>query len=231
MWFERPYTLIQFFVYNTAYRFYFVTQQNICGNIKVNGASYAGGFAGGLANSSTVNCSATAGESLAVHATGMNAGGFAGIATLGWAANLGKTDSKDSDLLGSVVSLVEGLLSQNPGEVSSLLSLAGVNPSYILGCTINAPLTVTGTDFVGGITGRGDGVTIAPSNAENLGKICNYHQHPSPHAAGYRQYGRLAVCGSWCRDSAACAFCTTQAQGQKGGALSKEVWTNATNHV
>ncbi len=140
-------------------------------SINVNGASYAGGFAGGLANSSTVNCSATAGESLAVHATGMNAGGFAGIATLGWAANLGKTDSKDSDLLGSVVSLVEGLLSQNPGEVSSLLSLAGVNPSYILGCTINAPLTVTGTDFVGGITGRGDGVTIAPSNAENLGKI------------------------------------------------------------
>ena len=140
-------------------------------SIKVNGASYAGGFAGGLANSSTVNCSATAGESLAVHATGMNAGGFAGIATLGWAANLGKTDSKDSDLLGSVVSLVECLLSQNPGEVSSLLSLAGVNPSYILGCTINAPLTVTGTDFVGGITGRGDGVTIAPSNAENLGKI------------------------------------------------------------
>lgn len=140
-------------------------------SIKVNGASYAGGFAGGLANSSAVNCSATAGESLAVHATGMNAGGFAGIATLGWAANLGKTDSKDSGLLGSVVSLVEGLLSQNPGEVSSLLSLAGVNPSYILGCTINAPLTVTGTDFVGGITGRGDGVTIAPSNAENLGKI------------------------------------------------------------
>lgn len=33
-------------------------------SIKVNGASYAGGFAGGLANSSAVNCSATAGESL-----------------------------------------------------------------------------------------------------------------------------------------------------------------------
>lgn len=140
-------------------------------SIKVNGASYAGGFAGGLANSSAVNCSATAGESLAVHATGTNVGGFAGIATLGWAANLGKTDSTDSDLLGSVVSLVKDLLSSNPGEVSSLLSLAGVNPSYILGCTVNAPLTVTGTDFVGGITGRGDGVTIAPSNAENLGKI------------------------------------------------------------
>ena len=140
-------------------------------SIKVNGASYVGGFAGGLANSSAVNCSATAGESLAVQATGINTGGFAGIATLGWAANLGKTDRKDSDLLGSVVKLVEDLLSQHPGEVSSLLSLAGVNPSYILGCTVNAPLTVTGTDFVGGITGRGDGVTIAPSNAENLGKI------------------------------------------------------------
>ena len=140
-------------------------------SIKVNGASYVGGFAGGLANSSAVNCSATAGESLAVQATGINAGGFAGIATLGWAANLGKTDRKDSDLLGSVVKLVEDLLSQHPGEVSSLLSLAGVNPSYILGCTINTPLTVTGTDFVGGITGRGDGVTIAPSNTENLGKI------------------------------------------------------------
>ena len=140
-------------------------------SIKVNGASYVGGFAGGLANSSAVNCSATAGESLAVQATGINAGGFAGIATLGWAANLGKTDRTDSDLLGSVVKLVEDLLSQHPGEVSSLLSLAGVNPSYILGCTVNAPLTVTGTDFVGGITGRGDGVTIAPSNVENLGKI------------------------------------------------------------
>ena len=140
-------------------------------SIKVNGASYVGGFAGGLSNSSAVNCSATASDSLAVHATGTNAGGFAGIATLGWAANLGKTDRTNSDLLGSVITLVQDLLSQNPGEVSSLLSLAGVNPSYILGCTINAPLTVTGTDFVGGITGRGDGVTIAPSNAENLGKI------------------------------------------------------------
>ena len=140
-------------------------------SLSVNGASYVGGFAGGLANSSAVNCSAVASELMDIHATGTYAGGFAGIATLGWAANLGKTDKTDSDLLGSVVKLVEGLLSSNPGEVSSLLSLAGVNPSYIFGCTINAPLTVTGTDFVGGITGRGDGVTIAPSNAENLGKI------------------------------------------------------------
>lgn len=138
-------------------------------SLSVNGESYVGGFAGGLANSSAVNCSA--GGGLSVHASGNYAGGFAGIATLGWAANLGKTDKTDSDLLGSVVKLVEGLLSSNPGEVSSLLSLAGVNPSYILGCTVNASLTVSGGDYVGGVTGRGDGVYIAPSNEDYLGKI------------------------------------------------------------
>ena len=140
-------------------------------SLSVNGESYVGGFTGGLANSSAVNCSAVASELMDIHATGTYAGGFAGIATLGWAANLGKTDKTDSDLLGSVVKLVEGLLSSNPGEVSSLLSLAGVNPSYILGCTVNASLTVSGGDYVGGVTGRGDGVYIAPSNEDYLGKI------------------------------------------------------------
>ena len=135
----------------------------------VNSENYAGGFAGGLANTSAVNCSA--GGELSVHASGNYAGGFAGIATLGWAANLGKTDRTDSDLLGSVIKLVEDLLSKYPGEVASLLSLAGVNPSYILGCTVNASLTVSGGDYVGGVTGRGDGVYIAPSNGEYLGKI------------------------------------------------------------
>lgn len=138
--------------------------------INIQGENYAGGFAGGLANTAAVNCSAAASESLTVHATGANAGGFAGIATLGWAANLGKGDNKD-DLLGGVVDLVVKLLSSNPGAASSLLSLAGVNPSYILGCTVDAPLTVTGTDFVGGVTGRGDGAYIAPSSAEYLSKV------------------------------------------------------------
>lgn len=140
-------------------------------SLSVNGESYVGGFTGGLANSSAVNCSAVASKLMDIHATGTYSGGFAGIATLGWAANLGKTDKTDSDLLGSVVKLVEGLLSSNPGEVSSLLSLAGVNPSYILGCTVNAPLTVRGTNYVGGITGWGDGLSIAPSSAEYLQKI------------------------------------------------------------
>ena len=138
--------------------------------INIQGENYVGGFAGGLANTSAVNCSAKVSESLTVHATGVNAGGFAGIATLGWAANLGKDDNKD-DLLGGVVDLVVKLLSSNPGAASSLLSLAGVNPSYILGCTVDAPLTVNGTDYVGGVTGRGDGAYIAPSSADYLSKV------------------------------------------------------------
>lgn len=138
--------------------------------INIQGENYVGGFAGGLANTSAVNCSAKVSESLTVHATGANAGGFAGIATLGWAANLGKDDNKD-DLLGGVVDLVVKLLSSNPGAASSLLSLAGVNPSYILGCTVDAPLTVNGTDYVGGVTGRGDGAYIAPSSADYLRKV------------------------------------------------------------
>lgn len=138
--------------------------------INIQGENYMGGFAGGLANTAAVNCSVKESESLAVHATGANAGGFAGIATLGWAANLGKKDTKD-DLLGGVVDLVVKLLSSNPGAASSLLSLAGVHPSYILGCTVDAPLTVNGTDYVGGVTGRGDGAYIAPSSADYLNKV------------------------------------------------------------
>ena len=135
----------------------------------VSGESYIGGFAGGMANASTVNCSITS-NALTVTASGNYAGGFAGIASLGWAADLGKGDTKD-DLLGGVVDLVVKLLSSNPGATSSLLSLAGVNPSHILGCSVNASLTVSGKDYVGGITGRGNGAYIAQSNADNLQKI------------------------------------------------------------
>lgn len=135
----------------------------------VSGESYIGGFAGGLANASTVNCSITS-NALTVTASGNYAGGFAGIASLGWAADLGKGDTKDN-LLGGVVDLVVKLLSSNPGATSSLLSLAGVNPSHILGCSVNASLQVSGKDYVGGITGRGNGAYIAQSNTNNLQKI------------------------------------------------------------
>ena len=136
----------------------------------VSGESYIGGFAGGLANASTVNCNVTSDKALTVKASGNYAGGFAGIASLGWAADLGKDDTKNN-LLGGVVDLVVKLLSSNPGATSSLLSLAGVNPSYILGCSVNASLQVSGKDYVGGVTGRGNGAYIAQSNADNLQKI------------------------------------------------------------
>lgn len=138
--------------------------------VSVSGESYIGGFAGGLANASTVNCNVKSDNALTVTASGNYAGGFAGIASLGWAADLGKGDTKD-DLLGGVVDLVVKLLSSNPGATSSLLSLAGVNPSHILGCSVNTSLTVSGKDYVGGITGRGNGAYIAQSNADNLQKI------------------------------------------------------------
>lgn len=138
--------------------------------VSVSGESYIGGFAGGLANASTVNCNVKSNNALTVTASGNYAGGFAGIASLGWAADLGKDDTKDN-LLGGVVDLVVKLLSSNPGATSSLLSLAGVNPSHILGCSVNAPLQVSGKDYVGGVTGRGNGAYIAQSNADNLQKI------------------------------------------------------------
>lgn len=138
--------------------------------VSVSGESYIGGFAGGLANASTVNCNVKSDNALTVTATGNYAGGIAGIASLGWAADLGKDDTKDN-LLGGVVDLVVKLLSSNPGATSSLLSLAGVNPTHILGCSVNASLQVSGKDYVGGVTGRGNGAYIAQSNSDNLQKI------------------------------------------------------------
>ena len=92
------------------------------------------------------------------------------ISSLGWITNLGKDDTKDN-LLGGVVDLVVKLLSSNPGATSSLLSLAGVNPSHILGCSVNALTSVSGKGYFGGILGGGDGAYIAQSNADNLQKI------------------------------------------------------------
>jgi len=155
--------------------------------ISVNGGNYVGGFAGAFANTSAVNCTLTTTEPLTVHSTGSNVGGFAGITTLGWAANLGKSDTKDN-LLGGLVDLVVQLLSSNPGAASSLLSLAGVNPSYILGCTINAPLTVIGTNYAGGITGRGDGAYIAPSSADYLSKVSYWRNGVYAPAAVEQRY-------------------------------------------
>ena len=132
--------------------------------------TYAGGFAGALANTSAVNCTVNSTNTFEVKATSDYAGGFAGIASLGWAADLGKGDTKNN-LLGGVVDLVVKLLSSNADISPSLLSLAGVNPSYILGATVSGPLNLSGVDYVGGITGRGNGAYIASSSADYLNKV------------------------------------------------------------
>ena len=132
--------------------------------------TYAGGFAGALANTSAVNCTVKSTNKFEVKATSDYAGGFAGIASLGWSADLGKGDTKNN-LLGGVVDLVVKLLSSNADISPSLLSLAGVNPSYILGATVSGPLNLSGVDYVGGMTGRGNGAYIASSSADYLNKV------------------------------------------------------------
>lgn len=142
-------------------------------SLTVSGDTYIGGFAGTLANSSMVNCDVAVTNNLKVTATGDYAGGLAGISTLGWATDLGKSDTKDN-LLGGVVDLVVKLLSSDQNSISSLLSLAGVNPSHILGCSVKTSLDVSGNNYVGGITGRGNGASIASSDKEHLDKISFY---------------------------------------------------------
>lgn len=142
-------------------------------SLTVSGETYIGGFAGTLANSSMINCDVTTINNSDVIATGDYAGGLAGISTIGWAADLGKADTKDN-LLGGVVDWLVKLLSSDQNSASSLLSLAGVNPSYILGCSIDTNLNVKGNNYVGGITGRGNGVTIASSDKDHLDKISFY---------------------------------------------------------
>ena len=138
--------------------------------LTISSETYAGGFAGALANTSAVNCTVNSTNRFEVKATGNYAGGFAGIASLGWSADLGKGDTKNN-LLGGVVDLVVKLLSSNADISPSLLSLAGVNPSYILGATVSGPLNLSGVDYVGGMTGRGNGAYIASSSADYLNKV------------------------------------------------------------
>lgn len=139
-------------------------------DLTISGNGYQGGFAGAMANTSAINCNVNVSDKLTVSSGGDNSGGFAGIATIGWAADLGKGDTKDN-LLGGVVDLVVKLLSSNQNATSSLLSLAGVSPSHILGCQINAPCSVEGKNYTGGLIGRGDGVYLTKSNTDNLSKV------------------------------------------------------------
>ncbi|NEG72306.1 cell surface protein [Bifidobacterium ramosum] len=149
-------------------------------SVTVNAASFAGGFTGALANSFAVNDTVRGGVD--VTASGVKdpsgqtettlayAGGFAGIETLGWLTALGQysTDKNQYNLLESVGTILKDALTGNH-DASALLSLVGIAPSAILGLTMSGTITVSSAhDYAGGIVGRGDGATIARSDAEHL---------------------------------------------------------------
>ena len=139
-------------------------------NLAINAAeSYAGGFNGAMANSISVNCIVTGLQSVM---TKKYAGGFAGRATIGFGTTLGGEDEKKPTLVDSVSKLLEKVLASGSEDVKNqLLTLAGVLPSKIYGCTVEGNgLVVESTDaYAGGMIGQGDGVKIIPvePDAEN----------------------------------------------------------------
>ena len=130
---------------------------------------HAGGFTGATAASHLVNSSVQATTSLNVNAQ-QYAGGLVGEATMGWITNLG-ADEGDKNLLNSLADIVTKLVGQdNSGQ---LLALMGFDPSTILGgSVIGGSVTVTSTsDYAGGMVGKGEGVTIASSTADQVQKL------------------------------------------------------------
>lgn len=130
---------------------------------------HAGGFTGATAASHLVNSSVQAKTSLNVKAP-LYAGGLVGEATMGWITNLG-ADEGDENLLKSLAGIVTRLVGQdNSGQ---LLALMGFDPSTILGgSVIGGSVTVASTgDYAGGMVGKGEGVTIASSTADQVQKL------------------------------------------------------------
>lgn len=151
-------------------------------DVTVEAASYAGGFAGAMANSYAVDTMMAG--AMAVRATGHEenknnvrsikalAGGFTGIASVGWATDLGAAEDRNGDLLAGVNGLLTGLLTGDPEVRQNLLSLVGVEESQILGASMTGAYTVeSANDYAGGLVGRGHGVVIAASDEAHLKDI------------------------------------------------------------
>ena len=136
-------------------------------NLTVNSGAYAGGFTGIVANSDISN-SSVSGLS-AVTTTGNYSGGFAGRATLGASVILvGEGDIADKGLLGKVTDLLEGVLTGDDGKDGPLLSVLGVSPSAINGCSVDgAAWKVSADDYAGGFFGLGEAVQVG-LGADNL---------------------------------------------------------------
>lgn len=133
--------------------------------------SYAGGFTGAMANAYAVNDSVDG--TVTVTAQETHAGGFAGIASIGWGLDLGSDTAGDATLVKNLVTAITNLLGTGKltaANAGTLLSLAGVNPSSVLGTRISGDITVktvTGS-YAGGLIGDGSGVVIGNSNEVNV---------------------------------------------------------------
>lgn len=155
-------------------------------NVTVSGEDYQGGITGAQTNSYVINCEATG--TINVDASGSYAGGVTGIATVGWVTNLGKDEATDTSLLKTVGELLTKLLSSNPEQAGMLLSLAGINPSAILGCQLNCNeiLIHAQGSYAGGILGAGDGVYLAESSEAYLNKL-SYWKYKALETTGITQ--------------------------------------------
>ena len=150
--------------------------------------SYAGGFNGAMANSISSNSSV---QGLSgVKAGKKYAGGFAGRATIGFGTTLGGEDEKKPTLVDSVSKLLEKVLaSGSEAEKNQLLTLAGVMPSKIYGCSVQGESLVVESagDYAGGMIGQGDGVKITADEQGGSafgGKITGLHEVKAKKYAG-----------------------------------------------
>ena len=169
----------------------------VVSGVTVTAASYAGGFTGAMANSFAVDSGVNG--TVSVSATGHEedydgqrsikalAGGFTGMATLGWVTSLGNDKDREGSLLSGVSGLLNGLLGGTSDEKQNLLSLVGVRESKLLGVRVEGDITVTSAnDFVGGLVGKGDGVVIAASDEAHMKDIKLWSENVLTHTPSGR---------------------------------------------
>lgn len=149
-----------------------IAGSSVTGPIKVNAnTSYSGGFAGAMGNSYAVEC--TVSKIKEVTAIQDYAGGFTGFASLGWATSLGDSyGSKENNLLNTVKETLGTLLGGDQAKESALLSLVGVSPSVLAGCSVKGDnLQISAKNYAAGLFGKGDGTLVYSSIEENVNKL------------------------------------------------------------
>ncbi len=149
-----------------------IAGSSVTGPIKVNAnTSYSGGFAGAMGNSYAVEC--TVSKIKEVTAIQDYAGGFTGFASLGWATSLGDSyGSKENNLLNTVKETLGKLLGGDQAKESALLSLVGVSPSVLAGCSVKGDnLQISAKNYAAGLFGKGDGTLVYSSIKENVNKL------------------------------------------------------------